>query len=177
MNPHTLRVAVPAMVAFVMLLAATASGDVILTNDFDGDQAGWAARQSGDGTVVQVEPGGRKGKCLHLSTQGGAAYYTVQLDAAQLRGRDLLMSVWAKLNDVKRGPREYSTAKLHIAQKVDGKIKNHATWLVGTSDWTKRELAATIDEQAETVTMDLAIQNADGDVWFDGLTLTDDRQP
>ena len=166
--------------ACFLVLSVTASRlafpDVVLRDDFERQQDGWRKNVRGDATVELVS-GGISGKCLKTTAQGGLAYYSRTLDLRAVRGRKIVARCRVKLDNVKVGPQVYSTAKLHVAVRVDGRIRNYATRFVGTTEWQERVLKADVPTEAEVVHLDLGTQNGTGAAYFDSLVIDDSRRP
>lgn len=144
----------------------------LLTDDFE-QQGKWRKSAKGKGTVELVE-GGVKGKCLKVtSAEQALAYYSIDLDAKQVRGKRLVIRAQVKLDNVAVGPEMYSTAKLHVGIRAGKRVENRAQRFVGTRDWHPQVLIAPIPDDADRVTLDLGIQNGTGTAWFDDLVVDD----
>ncbi len=153
-----------------------APADTLVRDDFEERDPNWREAVGGS-AAIRLVAGGRSGKCVEVDSRGGLGYYQRTLDSAAVRGRTITVRCWVKLENVRTGPREYSTAKLHISQTVDGVARHHATRFTGTRDWELRELRVQVDPRATAVVLDLGIQNATGRAWFDDLLVSDDRRP
>lgn len=167
----TARCMLPALFA-LGLTSAVGMGDVLLTEEFEG-QGAWTKRVQGKATIELV-PGGVKGKCVKISCPEQAlAYYTIKLDPAKVRGRKLAVRAMVKTENVVQGPQAYSTAKFHIGGRIGKKAFNKALWFTGTTDWREEVMIALIPEDIEAPVFDLAIQTASGVAYFDNLTIDD----
>jgi len=151
----------------------TAQAKTLLSESFETPGA-WKKTVKGKGSIA-LEPGGTAGKCLKTVSESQAlVYYTLVLDPNKVRGKDILIRCKVRIKDVVRGPRSYSTAKLHVGVKTrDKRSLNFAQRFTGSADWHDEFLMAKIPENATHVTLDLGIQNGTGTAWYDDLTIDD----
>lgn len=167
--PHALaRCLTPLLLA----AALAAQAKPLLTDGFE-QQGKWKKNIQGKG-AVELADGGVTGKCLKVtSAERALAYYSIELDAKQVRGKRLVIRAQVKLDNVAVGPEMYSTAKLHVGIRAGKRADNRAQRFVGTRDWHPQVLIAPIPDDAERVTLDLGIQNGTGTAWFDDLVVDD----
>jgi len=174
MNVRTVCIVSAAAIAF--WLGPALYGRVILTEDFE-HPSGWKRIIRGDGTIRLVDDGVR-GRCLEVvSRKNALVYFSRPLPPEQVRGKKVLIRCKVRLKDVVRGPRSYSTAKIHLRWQADGRTFNAATRFVGTSDWHDEMLAVDLPPDAEKIVLDLGIQNGTGTAWYDELTVDDGVYP
>lgn len=159
----------------LLAVALPARADVLLRESFD-EKGPWQMKAQGQATVELVD-GGRSGKCLKTTAEGGTAYYTLVLKPEDVAGHKLTVRCFVRLEDVRIGPQTYSTAKLHVGATVAGEVKNYATRFVGTTDWEERELVAAIPDDATAIVLDLGIQGGTGTAYYDDLVIEDDQMP
>jgi len=155
-------------------MVVPALAGVIFSDDFETLGPRWKKNIRGQGSI-EIVPGGVKGKCLRVTSQGAMVYLTTELDAAQYAGTTIEIVGMVKLDNVKQGRQVYSTAKFHLAQWVRGETgpRHAAARWTGTFDWTEKKLSVPIDEKATKIVIDLGLQNATGTAYFDNLVVRD----
>lgn len=163
----------------VALLLTAGGADVVVAgtifeDGFEELDARWTKNIRGPGSI-EIVPGGVDGNCLKITSEGGLAYLTTQLDPEQYAGTVVEVRGMVKLDNVEVGPESYSTAKFHIGVDVGdtGPYQNRAARWLGTSDWTEKVLNADIGDKAIRIVLDLGIQNGTGTVYFDNLVVRD----
>jgi len=150
--------------------------DVLLTESFE-TQGQWRKQIRGKATVELVD-GGFKGKCLKItSADKGMGYYSIDLDPKRVRGMTLMVRAKVKLDNVVQGAEPWCRAKIHVGTWVNKKLLHRPNLFDGTKDWHDQKLVAPIDERAERVVLDLAIQMGSGTAYFDELVVDDGLKP
>jgi hypothetical protein len=159
-----------------LLLAVAATAKPVLVNEFEAPNPDWKKSIKGKGTV-EIVPGGVNGNCLRIESREKAlAYYTTMLPLAEVKGKRLVVRAKVKLDNVVRGDRVYAEAKLHALIRYQDKKRpprNVATRFRGTADWHDELMIVEVPGDAASVQIDLGIQNGDGVVWYDDLTVDD----
>ncbi len=163
-----------AALPILMLLAGAAWASPLLVDDFESLAPNWRQNVKGEGSVT-LDPAGFKGQCLRIEAREKAlVYYSTTLPIEQVRGKRLIVRAKVKLDNVVRGDREFAEAKLHgLARLPDKPPRNFATRFRGTADWHDEMLVIEVPEDAISLDIDLGIQNGDGVVWYDNLTIDD----
>ncbi|NOY79413.1 MAG: hypothetical protein GXP31_00260 [Kiritimatiellaeota bacterium] len=157
----------------VLFLPCPVRATQMLSENFE-SRGAWQEHVRGKGSISLV-PGGVHGKCLKTVSEAQAlVYYSLKLDPEKVRGKSILIRCKVRIRDVVRGPKVYSTAKIHVGiRTADRRTLNFATRFTGTADWSDKFLAVDVPEDAQEVVLDLGIQNGTGTAWYDDLTVDD----
>jgi len=162
------------VLAALCLLLGRAGATPLLVDDFESLAPAWRQTVKGTGSIT-LDPAGVQGHCLRIEAREKAlVYYSTTLPVEQVRGKRVVVRAKVKLDNVVRGDQVFAEAKLHgLVRLPDKKVQNFATRFQGTADWHDEMLIITVPQDAESVDLDLGIQNGDGVVWYDNLTVDD----
>ncbi len=159
--------------ALIALLYTPGFAATILVDTFD-TLDGWQKLTFGEASVELVEEGFR-GPSVKTTANLASALLARWLPVDKLRGTTVLVRCTVKLEDLRRGPQEYSTAKIHIAVRDGRQLRHFATRLEGSADWHEETLVAEIPSTASGVFLTLGIECATGTALFDSLAVETDQ--
>ncbi|MBI5383158.1 MAG: cellulase family glycosylhydrolase [Verrucomicrobia bacterium] len=94
-------------------------------------------------------------------------------DVAAYRGMQLQFTCQAKADRVSQPPETYNGVKfmLHFKSPSLGPQWHNVNGVHGTFDWKELSFITAIPEDAESGELDLGLQNSNGTVWFDDVTV------
>jgi hypothetical protein len=115
------------------------------------------------------------GRCVELASSGGTVLLSRELPLAATVGCRVTASCLVRTVDVKRGPQQASTAKLHMAFEGPSGVKHVAARYNGTNEWRRESVTAEVPEGASRVVLNLGLEGCTGRMLVAGLVVCNDR--
>jgi hypothetical protein len=151
------------------------AADVLFEENFNAGQLdNWRNKESASIPAVEGINGSA---CVKFELPAGqsakGAMITMTLDVSKFRGKKIKLEAMMKGKDITKAEKDYLGPKLMLYFKSSaGQAWEDQTKKSGTFDWEKFTATANIPANAEVLELVLGMQECQGTLWVDDITIT-----